>query len=435
MNKYCYFFLILFIPVLAVAQADTKTSDDWKFFGQAQIRTELDGRDFLDKTFPQSFTSMRLRLGAEKSFMQDINFKISLQDARILGEENGTIVNIKNIDLYEGYVTVNNIFNKPLSVQAGRFEMSYASTRIIGSNQWNYKARAFDGLRAKYKDDNYWIDFFSVIQNKFTDYYSNATPGQYIYPEASDTSFNIYGLWSSININKSHKLDIFGYYEANKRKSNSRDWDLSRYTVGAEYNYKYSDLSLMLNGAYQFGKAQKLDVNSYMAAFEMKYIINTFALVLGTDILSGTPYDVEGKNKETNTFANDFAGKHSFFGYMNYFSDIRKSTGNRGINDFWLRLMYSDVNNPWYGEFTFHYFMTNQGYGMFTNTITKVDQKNNLGNELDLVLRYNIAKVANLEGGVSAFLPGDVMKENWNLLKIKREDMAFYTYLMLRVNI
>lgn len=431
-NFYVLCFCML-LPALAVAQNDSKTDDAWKFFGQAQIRTELDGRDFLDKTFPQSFSCMRLRFGAEKSFLKDIDFKISLQDARVLGEENSTIVNLKNIDLYEGYVKVNNIFQQPLSVQAGRFEMSYGSTRIIGSNQWNYRARAFDGVRAKYQMEHCYVDVFSVIQNKFTDYYSGATPSQYVYPEASDSSYNIYGLWSSFDINYNNKIDAFAYYDANRKKSDKKDWDLSRYTGGLEYNFKYDNISLLLSGAYQCGTAKKLDVNAYRAAFEFKYTMNAVGIILGTDILSGTSADNETKKRRTTTFSNDFAGKHAFFGYMNYFSDIVKSTANRGINDFWLRAEYSAKSSPWYGELTYHYMMTNQDYRIVKSI--GYDEKNNLGNEIDLVLRYNIAKVANLEGGVCAFMPEDVMKAIWQLNNIKREDMAFYSYLMLKVNI
>jgi hypothetical protein len=35
----------------------------WSFDGQVQLRSELDGRDFSNKTYPLSYTSMRTRLG------------------------------------------------------------------------------------------------------------------------------------------------------------------------------------------------------------------------------------------------------------------------------------------------------------------------------------------------------------------------------------
>ena len=93
--------LILLLMKFTYAQ-DTKTV--WNFDGQIQIRSELDGRDFSNKTYPLVFTSLRTRVGLKASISDKIIFYAQMQDSRIFGEEPSPSTSIKNLDLYQGYV-------------------------------------------------------------------------------------------------------------------------------------------------------------------------------------------------------------------------------------------------------------------------------------------------------------------------------------------
>jgi hypothetical protein len=73
------FSTIVFLLVLTIpAFAQNKT--DWTFDGQVQLRTELDGRDFSNKTYPLTFSSLRTRLGLKADISDKVFFYTQLQD-------------------------------------------------------------------------------------------------------------------------------------------------------------------------------------------------------------------------------------------------------------------------------------------------------------------------------------------------------------------
>ena len=63
--------LILLLMKLTFAQNENPV---WNFDGQIQVRSELDGRDFSNKTYPLTFTSLRTRLGLKADISDDITF-------------------------------------------------------------------------------------------------------------------------------------------------------------------------------------------------------------------------------------------------------------------------------------------------------------------------------------------------------------------------
>src|SRR5688500_15193163 len=86
-----------FIPLNANAEEETKKEENnWKFKGQVFTRGEFDGRDFTNQTSPLTYTLLRTRLSAEKTFFDKLDFMIQIQDSRVFGEAETTIANLKN---------------------------------------------------------------------------------------------------------------------------------------------------------------------------------------------------------------------------------------------------------------------------------------------------------------------------------------------------
>jgi hypothetical protein len=81
---------------------------------------------------------------------------------------------------------------------------------------------------------------------------------------------------------------------------------------------------------------------------------------------------------------------------MDYFSDIQKSTNNRGLNDLFIKITYN--MNPWTFIFEGHNFTTNKVYKLQNN-----NESRDLGNELYLITRVNLLKNATLEWGNAVF--------------------------------
>ncbi len=141
------FFLIISFILISTLGFSQDLGNGWALSGQVQLRSELDGRDFSNTTHPLTFTSMRTRLGINKNIEDKISFFIQISDSRVFGQEPNSLVSISNLDLHQGYVKLNNLFDWNWSLQAGRFEVSYGTERFFGAVGWHFVGRSFDGVR------------------------------------------------------------------------------------------------------------------------------------------------------------------------------------------------------------------------------------------------------------------------------------------------
>lgn len=457
--KYLHIFnCIILTLILSPIDILSQDGNDWIFGGQIQIRSELDGRDFLNETYPYSLTTMRTRVRLEKKVLNQIKFFVELQDSRVWGQGKSTTANIFNIDLHQGYAEIDSILSIPLSAKVGRYEHSYGSNRFFGSNQWHYASRKFDGLLLKYKEKSFWIDVFNFTHTYFKDFTANYNQTTYPYPPNADTSFSIYGIWSHIKPETNFNFDLFSYYEVDRRKdelernkmdtlfASSRNVNLNRLTSGGVFNFKLDKFTTLIEGAYQLGTLTKgkknagetiihyadYDISAYTIAARFQYDLSELSFSLNSEIVSGTEGgDTAKNNNKLEVFDNTYSTKHGLYGYMDYFSTIEISTRNLGLHDYYLRSSYKPKESPLYAQLDIHYF---------TSDKTSASGLTDFGTEIDYIIRYSIYNNSYIEGGGGFFLPGKLMKEIWTVNPVKpnekkREDLAFWTYLMLRINI
>ncbi len=439
MKSIIYAFLMIAVSSLAFSQTE-KVADDFKIKAELQMRSELDGRDFSNKTYPLSFTSLRTRIGVEKKISNILLF-VQLQDARLFGEAANTAGNLKATDLHQGYGLFSNMFDSPLSLQMGRFELNYNTGRIISSSQWGYTARSFDGAKLNLKLDKFSVDFLALTNTNSVGYLGQAIPdtSQYPFPSVPEKGYNVWGAWSKIDLFEGSTLDLFALYESNRAKTAKKNPSLARWTAGLNYGLKAGDFSLWLEGAYQFGTAgdqtstkEAKDVAAYLAAINTSYKVSDFVIGLNFDVLSGTSLRDQAAGKETNNYDGSYMGKHTFFGYMDYFSNQAKGTKSLGVNDAYLRLEYKPKESNFSAQLDGHYFMTNKAYNI--NNESKTD----LGMEFDLLLKYQMMKGVTFELGNCLFMQGDVTKSIYDINKTDgdkydREDIGHWSYLMLRM--
>lgn len=395
--------------------------DEWKLSGQLQIRSELDGRDFSNRTHFLSFTSMRTRIGVEKTFQGKVNFFAQVQDSRVFGQEASLTANSQNVDLKQGYIKLINPFDLNMTLQAGRFVMSYGTERFFGASDWTYIGRSWDGVRLSF-DPGFKLDVFGLTQKETVGYISSAIPTSYPYPEPSTPATSLYGFWSTFNVTPMSKIDAFGYYNVNRAKVNAAgDLNLERYTVGLNYTGNYDLISTILEGAYQFGKIQGVDISAYLLSGQIYYNVNPISLGLGADIYSGT----EATADKWNTVSTEFGTGHKFLGYMDYFG-----IPVEGINDFYFMSSWTPAESKFSGQFNMHYFISNKPYTVIS--LTPVDMTNTYGGEFDIVLKYAFVQGTNLSWGASMFVPGDLMKLNFSGTNYSRTDNGYWTYIMLQ---
>jgi hypothetical protein len=411
--------IIILLAIAFSSFAQNKT--DWTFDGQVQLRTELDGRDFSNKTYPLAFTSMRTRLALKADISDRIYLYAQAQDSRIYGEEPNVTTSIKNIDLHQGFVKLINPIDLPLTVQAGRFEMLYGDERFFGAGNWTYTGRSFDGVKFSF-GTGVKVDLFALSTYEGTSYVSSAASSAYNYPDKRDTGSSIYGFWLNTNVCANNSLDLFTYYDISRKQTNNKDDDNKTATLGLTHRGDYGMFSSLTDAAFQTGKRGAKYVQAYLVSVQGFCKIENVKLGLGADLVSGTKPTITDK---VNTFYCSYATAHRFYGYMDYFYKTPSTTYNLGINDFYVTSVYT----PKESDFTFVANLHTLS-GNVKNSAGIWD----LGRELDLSVAYNFLKRTTLTWGGSLFSEGKLMKSYFDTSKITREDLGFWSYVMITAN-
>lgn len=417
-----YLFLFLSLSFSAAFAQDATVT--WKFDGQVQLRSELDGRDFSNKTYPLAYTYSRVRLGASATVADNVSFYFQAQDSRIFGEETSVSSNQKNLDLHQGYVKLSKLFSAPLSVQAGRFTVNYGDERFFSASEWNYVGKAWDGVRASY-GSTWKLDVFALTRKDSTVYQSSADLAKYSYPAKSIYNASVYGAWFTGEIMKDQKIDAFIYHDVTRSKSSNLDYDSLRLTtVGLSHYGTYGDLSSVFDGATQFGANNKRDVLAYLISLQVFYKIDALKVGLGSDLISGSSGGAKGKYY---CFETPYNATHRYLGYMDYSFKTPSSKYVSGVNDFYLLSTYTPAASPLTFGLNYHHLNTN-----------KQDDLGNrlLGDEVDLTVKYDIVKGTSVTWGGSAFFAGKALKD-YALLVAKNNpmsDTAFWSFLMITAN-
>lgn len=421
--------LIIFALLTCFMALESYSQDndsDWKFGGQLQLRSELDGRGFSHDDRALGFTSMRTRVFVSKNFENKVGLFVQFQDSRIFGSEINTLTSSSNVDIHQAYVTLTNPLDIPISVKAGRFELSYGTQRFLGAVGWHYVARSFDGAIISF-DPGVKVDLFAVTHSNNQGYIGNPNPGTSQNPGpysniTDDQSYGIYGFWATKAINDDHSVDLFTYYELNNHKTNGKNVDLARATLGLNYLGSFGDLSTIVEAAYQTGSTGVYDVAAYLLSLSAKYKINTVSVGAGFDMLSGT---APMGSEEYNTFAPSFGTNHKFYGYMDYFINLPVNTYNLGLRDINFGLNWSPDDCKLSFDGRFH---------LFTSDQETSNGDNSFGNEIDLTIKYKFVKGTTIVWGGSMFMPGDIFKATFSADGSK-EDTGYWTYLMVVTNL
>jgi len=233
-----------------------------------------------------------------------------------------------NIDLHQAYITLGNHKEFPLSLKAGRQELSYGDERLIGAFGWNNIGRSFDAAKVRWQTEWFAADFFSgwpvVPQDlKFDD---------------SNTRDTLSGVY--VTSAKVPKTIVEGYFLArNSQRGAINDFPSPQfpqptardiYTVGGRLKSKPGELGnfdYTVEGAYQFGDyaatatTGRLRQDAFMFTALGGY---TFADLwasprLGAEFDYGSG-DNNSKDGVHGTFDNLFPTNHKFYGSMDLIS-------------------------------------------------------------------------------------------------------------------
>ncbi len=141
---------------------------------EGQLRYRYETRTLLDYRLPGTFgragtqvlgergdlSIMRTRVGASLKLAPGVRGMFSLQDARTMGAEGSPGGTLANVDLYNAYVDLDSLGEKPLALRVGRQVLSYGDGRVVSGADWGNAGRAYDGARARWATKRTQSDAF-----------------------------------------------------------------------------------------------------------------------------------------------------------------------------------------------------------------------------------------------------------------------------------
>lgn len=412
-------------PLTTLPPPTHELLEDWHFAGQVLLRTEMDGRDFDNSTSPLFWTVMRTRLAVSKTFFKkDLEFFVQLQDSRTFGDVGAAIANLRNIDLYQGYVQAHHLLGQDLTLQIGRFELDYGNGRLFSPLPgWNYIGQSFDGGRIKYRLPEFFelsVEAFSTVIKNTTQAIRNPTPTAY--PLKSNPGHGLHGIWATADLAKEAKLDAFVYYEIDSNETKAGFADINRTTFGLNHRGKYLDgfVTSTVEADFQLGKVSDLNVNAFLFSASAFLHPGEFMVGAGADFLSG---NAPGATTTNHAFSQPFGNNFAFYGYMDYFLNVAVNSKNLGLNDYYLKTAWAPSSIPLEVSLNFHHMAANQA---------AASGQSIYGHEADLTVTYKQDKNRYI-WGLSAYLPGGLFSSA-DFFGSNRKDLAFWSYLQAIIN-
>ncbi|AZO81926.1 MULTISPECIES: alginate export family protein [unclassified Bosea (in: a-proteobacteria)] len=238
--------------------------------GQVRIRPEFSRHPVFGLAAPdhnngllvRSFLSADLRLGPNLRAFVEI---VSGQAPIWAGTPPGT--QLDRLDLRQGYGELNlPTAAGSLMVRGGRQEMSFGSSRLISVRDSPNIRRAFDGVRAAWiASPDTRIDAFLVRP---------VVPLAGLFDDKSDPAQVFWGIYGTSPVPGVPALKADLYYLGLNRE-NARfaqgTADEHRHTVGARLFGKAGGFDWNVEGAYQFGRFERADIQAWMVSAVLGY--------------------------------------------------------------------------------------------------------------------------------------------------------------------
>ncbi|OKL41497.1 alginate export family protein [Pontibacter flavimaris] len=431
------------------------------FTGQLRTRTELrDGQGTLptSDTKASVFTSQRTRLNLSYS-TDRYRFFISGQDVRVWGADQSTISNLEGgkLFLHQAWGEVilsdsSSIKVDHLSIKAGRQEIMYDDSRLLGNLDWLQQARRHDAVVLKFSHKGWVADAgFAFNQNHGKD-----TPGK---------SGNIYQSIPAVpvapgtnGIGMQYKSMQYGYVartgsfgklsmlvfkddfqktETVEGTTTFKEGVNSRVTIGGAL---FANLSgnLSLNAAaYYQGNNDRLghSLDAYNLTMDAAYTSGKFTINPGFDFLSGN--NTSKQSKVNHRFDPLYGTPHKFWGFLDYFyvADAFGMEGNPtrspGLVDYFIRNKYK-TSDKLLLTLDLHEFYAANSLAPSEALPHLKPSGRRFGTEIDFVVNYSIFKNVSLEAGYATIFATDNLK----LVKAPaaaKEDRGQWAYLMLSI--
>ena len=373
----------------------TQTFAQFTLDGEFRPRTEFrNGYKTLNPSDvdPALFTSQRTRLNT-KFESEKYSFFVSIQDVRVWGDVSQLNVADKNgLAIHQAWGMVN--FNG-MTLKAGRQEIIYDDSRMLGNVGWAQQGRSHDALLLKF-GKTYKLDLgFAFNQEN---------------ESLTGTTYNVPNNYKSLQYAWFNKQwDNFGasilflnnglqYIDVADAENNEVRYSQ---TIGTHLKFKFSEaLNATSNLYYQGGKdVVDRDLSAFLVGLDLNYKASSvWSLGVGFEIQSGNAYD--GDSSENKAFNPFYGTNHKFNGFMDYFY-----VGNH-INSTGLLDVFAKVNAKLNDKSSLGLWIHNfSSYAEIANGVKK-----QLGTEVDLQYNYTFTKDVAVGAGYSQMFASEGME-------------------------
>jgi len=423
-------FFLLFcsgiLPALADDERVKKEADslqkEWEFEVEGQVRLRGDfawNQDFTDFTFTPG--------RREGQFLERSRVQVSLESKTLnleavaqgqwYGRWGGRDER-SDFDLYQGYVAWEKALGLPISLKAGRQELSYGSAFFLGQND-SYNGLSWDGLKVSVDPaEQFDIDILGAKMAKL----NNEDPGIYLA-----------GVYATYQIDKERSVEGYLFYNKGGFPLFHREFEFVDsgqrwFTLGARIAGKIKGFDYELEPQFQWGRVREVAgdgkdrVRAYGGHIELGY---SFKFPWETRVF-GAYARGSGDNKPFDGTYTEFHGTvftdTYLTGDMNVIADLSGLTVNN-IRASGIRVAVGGITvNPLTDlslTLRGHRFHATRGPSGFSR---------DLGTELDLVLSYNLMKGISFLAGLDRFLTGRFFEQT-----SKSKKNIDYLYLQAQV--
>jgi hypothetical protein len=462
----------------------------------AQIRPRAEYRNGLGTLVPKDivvgnndtsaagFISQRSRLSLLYKF-EKVSMGLSIQDVRVWGQDASTINNADGTKLgvHEAWAEVILSDSIGLSLKAGRQELLYDDSRLLGNLDWLQQARRHDAAIFKINKKGWQVDLgFAYNQstdafNTFNTFYtagniptSVSVGGVTIPLTGSNANFiptaglggAPTGLLTNPSTNGGNQMyktmqylyaaktfgkakisalifkDDFGKYRLDSlsvgnAKQYGRRYDVagsnSRITAGAMAVGTVKKFNYSVGAYFQTGKDREgKDLSAYHLMAYGAYTKGKMTIGLGYELLSGD--DISTPTTESKRFDPLYGTPHKFWGLMDYWY-VGTGSPAAGLSNPYLRLKYA-ASPKFTATLDVHQFgLANDFANKVTDATGKTMLDKNMGYETDLILNYNMSKSVAFEFGYCMMFGNNSLEVVKRNTLGKANQTAVWSYLMI----
>jgi hypothetical protein len=307
--------------------------------------------------------------------------------------------------------------DQPFTLRFGRQEMAYGRERVIGRSDWSNATRRFDGVKLMYSTPKLDVDVFYMKPIVFANAPYRAPLSPRIYeglnrkPDKYRHEQNFYGLYSTYKGIKDHALELYflGLQDDDGDHTianvNGQVGNLKVLTWGGRFSGASGGFDYDIESAAQSGQFAGDDIHAWMAATDDGYTWTSAPwqprLGVGFDYARGdrTPRDNSVQN-----YFQLFPTGHSVLGYIDL-------VGRQNIIAPNVNLTFKPLKNLTTRLFYYHFWLDSNLDALYNASGTPGRRNisgssgNDVGDEFDITLKYDVDAHSSFLFGYSHFWP------------------------------